>query len=318
MDSTNGPATGVDPGVEPHLSTLFLTGEQMPPMPAAPVPPVTPSATPSSAPARTAVDRQPRLPHRPDRTSWRSRRWWASQGRKPPRPAQPSTTAPDEAAAPPRRRRMAAADGAPRRIAKARAGLLVPRPDVFSPPAALRGVHAGRIGGRRPEAGFFLLAAHGGAGTGLLQRLSLLPAGEPPRPVPAGGSGVGWDAGSLWPDPALQSTGAVVVVTRTTVPGLTRARDLAAQYLAGAAPPGTTLLGVVVVADQPGKTPSPVAKSVALLDGVYARTWEVPYVRQYRLIQPDDTPPVHPVIADVLADIRTTLTQPHPTEGTFR
>ena len=193
--------------------------------------------------------------------------------------------------------------GALRPGARVRASLLTPRPDVFPRPAGLRGVHAGRVGHPFLPAGWFLLAAHGGAGAGLLSRLSSAAAAPQSEPRL-----VGCDAGQLWPDPALESTGAVVVVTRTTVPGLTRARDLAAQYLAGAAPPGTALLGVVLVADQPGKPPTTVARSIGLLDGVFARTWLVPYVPEYRLIAPDERPAVHPLIADVLGDIRTALT----------
>jgi hypothetical protein len=189
-----------------------------------------------------------------------------------------------------------------RRVANVRPALLVPRPDVFPYPTAVRGAHSGRIGNPFLTDSWFLLAAHGGAGAGLLARLSAA-AAEQEQDL----GRVGQDAGQLWPEPTLERTGAVVVVSRTTVSGLTKARDLAAQYLGGAAPPGTALLGVVLVADQPGKLPAPVATSVGLLDGVFARTWHVPYVPQYRLLGPTQTPPVHPLIADVLTDIRGAL-----------
>ena len=189
------------------------------------------------------------------------------------------------------------AKGASRQVSRVRESLLSPRPDVFAPPAQVRGVHPAHIGDA--TSGWFLLAAHGGAGAGLLAQLSQAPSEDAAELLP-----VGQDAGQLWPDPTLETTGAVVVVTRTTVSGLAKARDLAAQYLAGAAPPGTTLLGVVVVADQPGKPPAPVAASIKLIDGVFARTWQVPYVPEYRVIGPDQEPPMHPLIADVLTDIR--------------
>lgn len=162
-------------------------------------------------------------------------------------------------------------------------------------------MHSGRVGHR--PAGWFLLAAHGGAGAGLLSRLS-----EQPSDGRSQSDLVCEDVGQLWPDPTLETTGAVVVVSRTTVSGLAKARDLAAQYLAGAAPSGTSLLGVVLVADQPGKPPAPVAASISLIDGVFARTWQVPYVPQYRVIGPDEPPPMHPLIADVLTDIRAAIT----------
>lgn len=162
-------------------------------------------------------------------------------------------------------------------------------------------MHLAHVGSATP--GWFLLAAHGGAGAGLLAQLSQATSDDAPELQL-----VGQDAGQLWPDPTLETTGAVVVVTRTTVSGLTKARDLAAQYLAGAAPAGTTLLGVVVVADQPGKPPAPVAASIKLIDGVFARTWQVPYVPEYRVVGPEQAPPMHPLIADVLTDIRSAVT----------
>ena len=189
-----------------------------------------------------------------------------------------------------------------RRVTKVRPSLLVPRPDVFPHPTAIREAHSVRIGNPWLADGWFLLAAHGGAGAGLLARLSAA-AAEQEQDMRR----IGLDAGQLWPEPTLERTGAVVVVSRTTVSGLTKARDLGAQYLSGAAPLGTALLGVVLVADQPGKVPTPIATSVGLLDGVFARTWHVPYVPQYRLVGPTSTPPTHPLIADVLTDIRAAL-----------
>ena len=227
---------------------------------------------------------------------WRLGRWWPVQPRRMPPAAAAS-------APPPARPQLSRpVKGAVRQVTKVRTSLLVPRPDVFPPPTALRGTHSERIGNPFLPDGWFLLAAHGGAGAGLLAQLSAT-AAEQEQDL----GRVGIDAGQLWPEPTLERTGAVVVVSRTTVSGLTKARDLAAQYLGGAAPPGTALLGVVLVADQPGKLPTPVAASAGLLDGVFARTWHVPYVPQYRLLGPTSTPPVHPLFADVFTDIRAAL-----------
>ena len=269
---------------------------------------------------RSAVEAEPVVaespaalpPPRPPKTHRSS--WWkptpASDVNE--SPAAPKTAAPDR----PRERRSRPKRGALREVARVRTSLLLPRPDVFTGPAKIRGVHTARISDHSPTSGWFLLAAHGGAGNGLLQRLSERVAeSDDNQEQPGSFHAVAWDAGQLWPDPALEGAGAVVVVTRTTVTGLVKARDLAAQYLAGAAPVGTDLLGVVVVADQPGKAPAPVAKSIALLDGVFARTWRVPYVPEYRLIGPDELPPLHPLIADVLADVHGTLADPPTTRG---
>ena len=264
------------PGANPFLSTPGVLEPEAPP----------PSEQISAPPAAAPVQPAARVP-----AKWRVAR----------RAATPSSAAalPTERPKPARR----TVRGAPGQVSRVQQSLLVPRPDVFAPPAQLRGVHPAHIGDA--TSGWFLLAAHGGAGVGLLARLSEAPSEDAAEVLP-----VGQDAGQLWPDPTLETTGAVVVVTRTTVSGLAKARDLAAQYLAGAAPPGTTLLGVVVVADQPGKPPAPVAASIKLIDGVFARTWQVPYVPEYRVIGPDLEPPMHPLIADVLTDIRALVIDP--------
>ena len=273
-------ATGGDPSLTAHVDLLPAAALQGSTPAAAPVEPGSVGVhVPSGATAAAA--------------GWRRLgRWWTAQPRRTP-PAAGAAAPPPVGPQPGR-----PVKGAVRQVTKVRTSLLVPRPDVFPPPTTLRGTHLESIGNPFLADGWFLLAAHGGAGAGLLARLS---AGQ------QDGGGVGLDAGHLWPEPALETSGAVVVVSRTTVSGLTKARDLGAQYLSGAAPSGTALLGVVLVADQPGKLPPPVAASVALLDGVFARTWHVPYVPQYRLVGPTSTPPVHPLIADVLTDIRAAL-----------
>lgn len=258
------------------------------------IPPERPDAVASEVSPATAATGAP--------TERRRGRWWTAQQRRTP-PATGAAAAAQQTTRP--------VKGAARRVATVQPSLLVPRPDVFPSPAALRGTHAGRIGNPFLTDSWFLLGAHGGAGASVLARLSATAFEQEPEPGPEQDrGGVGVDAGQLWPDPTLERTGAVVVVSRTTVSGLTKARDLAAQYLAGGAPPGTALLGVVLVADQPGKLPTPIATSVGLLDGVFARTWHVPYVPQYRLLGPTSTPPVHPLIADVLTDIRAALSFP--------
>jgi len=85
------------------------------------------------------------------------------------------------------------------------------------------------------------------------------------------------------------------------------ARDLATQYLAGCVPAGLQLLGVVTVADAPGRLPAPLASARHLLTGVYTHVWSVPYVPEYRLLTrlpAEPCPPTHPAVADVLAAIR--------------
>lgn len=196
-----------------------------------------------------------------------------------------------------------------------RNGLAAPRADVFLPPVRQLPVHTTSVAaGSRPA--WLFVAAHGGSGATLLARLSwqayeaaaraAATAGESPDSRP----GFGVNAGRGWPEPRLEPTGLVVVVCKTTMRGLGWARDAAAQYLSGRAPEGLRLVGVVTIADLPGRLPPPIAAAKGLLGGVFPHTWHVPYVAEYRLLTGlpgEDCPPIHPAVADVLAAIRSAV-----------
>jgi uncharacterized protein DUF6668 len=195
------------------------------------------------------------------------------------------------------------------------------RADVFTPSPSdrLLPAHTASIaefaGGPAPT--WFFVTVCGGSGASLLTRFSRQPAhptrddlGEDRR-----NREVAVNCGRAWPDPRLETTTAVVVVTRTTMSGLAAAQDAAAQYLTGQAPEGLQLLGLVAVHDQPGRLPRPLASSLSLLAGVYRQVWNVPYVEAYRLQtnQPgDDCRAVHPGIAWVLDEIRDTVAKGSP------
>ena len=193
--------------------------------------------------------------------------------------------------------------------------LSAPRADLFMPPTRGLPMHSTPIAGDGVRPTWFFVAAHGGTGASLLAKFSrqayetalkaVREAGERPATLPA----FGMAAGRAWPNPAQEPTGISVVVCQTTMRGLAWARDLAAQYLSGRTPAGTHLLGVVTVADQPGRLPQPIAAAKNLLGGAYAHSWHVPYVPEYRLLTglaKEECPPIHPGVEDVLAAIRTT------------
>lgn len=197
------------------------------------------------------------------------------------------------------------------------------RGDVFDPPARVLSTRTQPVTGEGQFPDWFFVPAHGGTGAGLLAQLSWQPAaavyeaaervGETAERLP----GYGMNAGTGWPVPTWEPTGAVVVVCRTTMRGLSCARDAAAQYLSGFAPAGLRMVGLVTVADQPGRLPRPVASAVRMLAGAYPAVWQVPYVPEYRLLTrlPDEPcPPTHPAIVDVLDHIRavTSPEGPHP------
>ena len=194
--------------------------------------------------------------------------------------------------------------------------LEAPRADVFSPPPPQRQLlvrQHSAAGEARPA--WLFVAAHGGSGAALLARLSWQPYKAAVEAGAAGRSAedlaFGVTAGRAWPNPALEPTNSVVVVCQTTMRGLAWARDLAAQYLSGCVPAGLRLLGVLTVADQPGRLPPPLAAARGLLAGAYPHCWAVPYVPAYRLLTglPDEPcPPIHPAVDDVLTAIRRTVT----------
>ncbi len=196
-------------------------------------------------------------------------------------------------------------------------GLLYPRPDVFPAPAPTR---RRSIRTKPPEptghrAKWVFMGAHGGAGVTLLTRMSSYPHDAAATRLHQGadlGEGPWWlaaETGTQWPLPPLAGTKLVVVVCNTTLNGIEWAKDVALQHLSGTGPEGITLLGLVSVADQPGRLPPALRNSLHLLDGLYAHHWQIPYIPQYRLITPTQTidPPMHPAIETSLRQIRTII-----------
>lgn len=92
-----------------------------------------------------------------------------------------------------------------------------------------------------------------------------------------------WAAGHhCWPvDPAGQPA-RVVIVARTSARGLLAARSAAKQWAAGLVS-GAELLGLVLVADAPGRLPRPLRDLGKVVSGGYPRTWHVPWIESWRL-----------------------------------
>jgi hypothetical protein len=119
----------------------------------------------------------------------------------------------------------------------------------------------------------WLLGAHGGAGVSTLRRC-LLQCG-----IQAG------DAGRAWPEP--DGLG-VIVVARTHGRGLRAANAAARQHLSGNTPPGTQLLGCILVPDGPGRLARPMlAETSRQVPGVYPVTFAGPWADEYRMFDPD-------------------------------
>lgn len=130
------------------------------------------------------------------------------------------------------------------------------------------------------------LGVHGGAGVSTLEQT-----------VPGGR-----DAGRAWP--AASGNQPVVLVARSTSYGLGAAQS-AAQQWASRMVTGIDLLGLVVMADAPGRRPRILRDRVQLVSGAVPRLWEIPWVEPWRLGEPHLPKECVPLARDL-----TRLTQP--------
>ncbi len=137
-------------------------------------------------------------------------------------------------------------------------GAGVPRPQQALPVARplLGGGHA-----------WWWLGVHGGAGVSTLERA-----------VPGG-----MDANRAWP--ASVKPQPVVLVARSNAHGLRAAQNAAQQWASGMVG-GVELLGLVVVADAPGRRPRTLRDQARLVSGAVPRLWEIPWVEPWRLGEP--------------------------------
>ena len=109
------------------------------------------------------------------------------------------------------------------------------------------------------------VAAHGGAGA---TTLSIVLGGK--------------DLGTGWPDAARAEPARVMVVARTHAQGLRAASRALNALREGRHPPGLELVGLVLVADAPGRLPPPLVTRIRLLRSIVP-VWRVPWIAPWRL-----------------------------------
>ena len=143
-------------------------------------------------------------------------------------------------------------------------------------------------------AGYALLAVHGGAGVSSLLRAGLAAAGAV-------------DVGRAWP-----AGGTALVVARSSTTGLEAARDTARAHAAGEVGLDVTLLGLVLVADAPGRLPPRLRELADLVAGGFLHVWQVPWLTEWRLAATTEPLPAHPEVTRLSTDLRA-LTGAHPT-----
>lgn len=147
--------------------------------------------------------------------------------------------------------------------------------------------HLGGGSGEVNRAGWWWLGVHGGSGVSSLMRF--LPGGA--------------DAHRWWPDPAFGGPRAVVLVCRTHLSGLERARDAATQWAAADVPAGLLLAGAVAVADAPGRLDRPAAEALRMLEAVVPRLWSVPWLDDLRCLAPGQSLPLPPTLLTLRSDL---------------
>ncbi|MFC0456202.1 DUF6668 family protein [Arthrobacter liuii] len=157
---------------------------------------------------------------------------------------------------------------------------------------------------RQNEADLWWLGTHGGAGESSLATL------VPEWPA----------AGHGWPRPPGNALARVVLVARSNMRGLRAAQAAATQWAAKLVP-HVEVLGLVIVADAPGRLPRPLRDFAQVVGGGIPRTWTVPWIESWRLDEPlalSDAPrEVRRLIDDLNALIRpgaagTTNRKEHP------
>ncbi|MCL2090921.1 MAG: hypothetical protein FWH11_06825 [Micrococcales bacterium] len=130
----------------------------------------------------------------------------------------------------------------------------------------------------------WVLGCHGGAGESTLAALA-----------------PGWqDAHHAWPGPGL-----VLLTARTSVRGLMAAQAAARHWASGQT--GADLLGLVLIADAPGRIARPVRDLVQVVSGGVPRVWRLPWDEEWRLgADPATTQPAKArrLVADVTALVR--------------
>lgn len=120
----------------------------------------------------------------------------------------------------------------------------------------------------RASAHLWLVGVHGGAGESTLARL--IPGGEA--------------AGHSWPLPPANSyiPIRVLLVARSNAAGLEAARKTITHWASGALH-DVQLVGLVIIADAPGRLPRPLRHLADHVAGAPPRTWHMPWVEAWRL-----------------------------------
>lgn len=138
-----------------------------------------------------------------------------------------------------------------------------------------------------PRAAWWWVGCHGGAGTTTLHQ------------EVDGGTDSGIRG---WPNRPDNAQARVVLVARTHARGLTAAQTVARQWAAGYAG-NVELLGLVAVADAPGRLPKALRDSLRFIAGGVPRLWRVPWVEGWWMTERSHGSPTIKETAKLAADL---------------
>jgi hypothetical protein len=163
-------------------------------------------------------------------------------------------------------------------VAGGQGGVVVPEPGDRLPRRALTG---------EGPAAVWWLGAHGGAGESTLEQLF-------------SGSRA---ADHCWPlaDPG-QAAAHVVLVARTHAHGLKAAQHAIREWAAGDVE--VLLLGLVLIADAPGRLPSALRQLAALVAGGVPAVWSVPWIEAWRVGEAPGPQNAPKVVRQLLEDLQ--------------
>ena len=175
-------------------------------------------------------------------------------------------------------RRLTVAPQAPRSGAAGQGGVVPPAPEDCLP---RREVAA------EEQAAVWWVGAHGGAGESTLEELF-------------SGSRA---AEHAWPIHAVgQPPARVVLVARTNAHGLKAAQRAVREWAAGDVP--VLLLGLVLIADAPGRLPHALRQLADLIAGGVPAAWSLPWIEAWRIGDPPGPANAPKVVGRLLEDLQ--------------
>lgn len=139
------------------------------------------------------------------------------------------------------------------------------------------------------QAGIWWLGAHGGAGESVL--CHLLPGSR--------------SADHAWPIVHDGSKANVVLVARSNADGLIAAQQAATDWASGSLAT-INLLGLVIVADTPGKLPKLLRDLAQVVSGGVPNVWHLPWVESWRLgerVSPETSPQNVRAVISAIGDL---------------